>query len=136
MSLRRHRGRPRSPLRRSLAILSNSPPEQVASWFTRIMKISSGRDKVCAFCQNAAMLGASMSVPETETWAVCLGIEDNLSQGRKIFRFLKFISEATKFKKDLENVDENWSRYQAMTRGRSMGLRDGAESQSLSLGRP
>ena len=62
-----------------------------------LLKTSKGRDKLCALVQNFSKFW-SITAYELDTagHAVWRGVENNISDGRKIFRFLKFIPEAAK----------------------------------------
>ena len=50
-----------------------------------ILQLSSGRDKVCAFIQNGAKFASdALAKSDSEFYYICRGMEDSLSDGRKV----------------------------------------------------
>jgi len=77
-----------------------------ASSVSSLMSSSKGRDKICSFIQYCAHFYftcvENSNIPEVQlqykngefkSARLCLKIKESMSQGRKIFRFLKFLDE-------------------------------------------
>ena len=101
---------PQSPLRRQ-SILVATAANTWLSWFTRVLKLSSGRDKVTACFQYGAKFYAVVWCDGDESRAVWRGVGDDLSEGRKIFRILKWVPEAKKMKNAMMACGKNWGLY-------------------------
>lgn len=70
-----------------------------------LLQFSSGRDKLCAFLQNFAKLASSaLAKPDSERHWMWRGIEDSMSDGRKIFRFFKEFREVYKMRRGLHRM--------------------------------
>jgi len=82
--------------------------ERVGSAFNFIydvLQFSSGRDKFCALMQGYAKFASEvLTEPDSERHWMYRGIEDSLSDGRKIFRLFKEFREVYK-------VRRGWSRF-------------------------
>ena len=64
-----------------------------------VLSSSKGRDKLCSFIQSyAKYTSVTRFDVGSSNWAVWRGIEESMSDGRKIFRFLKYLPEAAKSK--------------------------------------
>lgn len=101
---------PPSPLRRqSIAVAKVADGWLV--WFARVLKLSSGRDKVCACCQYGAKFYAVVFCDSNESHAVWRGVGEDLSQGRKIFRILKWVPETKKLRNAVRSCAMNWALY-------------------------
>jgi len=92
-----------------------------ASSVSNIMSSSKGRDKICALIQYTADLYyvclENTNIPEIEekfrneeilSARVASKIEQSMSNGRKIFRFLKFLGEVKHVKKALNSNKPTW----------------------------
>lgn len=72
-----------------------------------VLQFSSGRDKLCAFMQGYAKFASeALSNPDSERQAMYRGIEDSLSEGRKIFRLFKEFREAYKIRRGFHRMYE------------------------------
>lgn len=70
-----------------------------------VLQFSSGRDKFCALMQGYAKFASEvLAAPDSERHWMYRGIEDSLSEGRKIFRLFKEFREVYK-------VRRGWSRF-------------------------
>lgn len=70
-----------------------------------VLQFSSGRDKFCALMQGYAKFASEvLAKPDSERHWMYRGIEDSLSDGRKIFRLFKEFREVYK-------VRRGWSRF-------------------------
>jgi hypothetical protein len=61
-----------------------------------VMKTAKGRDKIAAFFQNAAKFQSLQNEIGSSDHAILRAVENNISNGRKIFKWMKFIPEFTK----------------------------------------
>lgn len=70
-----------------------------------MLQFSSGRDKFCAILQNYAKIAsAAFSRPDSERHWMYRGVEDSLSDGRKIFRFFKEFREVYKIRRGFHRM--------------------------------
>ncbi|CAE7446454.1 Contig2860.g3064 [Symbiodinium microadriaticum] len=70
-----------------------------------VLQFSSGRDKFCALMQGYCKFASEVfSEPDSERHWMYRGMEDSLSDGRKIFRLFKEFREVYK-------VRRGWSRF-------------------------
>ncbi|CAE7715840.1 unnamed protein product [Symbiodinium pilosum] len=70
-----------------------------------VLQFSSGRDKFCALIQGYSKFASEvLAEPDSERHWMYRGIEDSLSDGRKIFRLFKEMREVYK-------VRRGWSRF-------------------------
>lgn len=75
-----------------------------------ILQFSSGRDKICAFFQSfAKFASAALSRPDSERHYMYRGVEDSLSDSRKIFRLFKEFREVYKVRRAVNRVVEGVS---------------------------
>ena len=111
-----------SPLRRSLSAVSlkslarsgrfmettyDKKMSPLFNFFYDILQLSSGRDKVVAFIQNFAKFASDaplLCTPEGEMYWVWRGVESNLSDSRKVFRFLKWLREVYKVRRGVHRA--------------------------------
>ena len=63
-----------------------------------IMRKTSGRDKLCALIQAIAKLNASGLEGDTQAFLIWRAVEGSMRDGRKIFKFLKWIESAQKMR--------------------------------------
>ncbi len=78
----------------------------IFNFFYDILQLSSGRDKVVAFIQNFAKFSSdALCRADSEIHWICRGVEDNLSDSRKVFRFLKWLREVYKVRRGLHRAD-------------------------------
>lgn len=76
------------------------------SFFYDVLQMSSGRDKLCAFFQNLAQFASAALVEkDSERYWVFRGLEDSLSDGRKVFRLFKEQREVYKIRRGLDRLD-------------------------------
>ena len=101
---------PPSPLRRQSLVVVKAADTWLL-WFTRVLKLSSGRDKVCACFQYGAKFYAAVFCDGGESYAVWRGVGEDLSQGRKIFRLLKSVPEGKKLRNALHACVKSWKLY-------------------------
>lgn len=72
-----------------------------------VLQLSSGRDKFCAVVQGYAKLAsASLCRPDSERFFMYRGIEDSISEGRKVFRLFKEIREIYKVRRGYHRLQE------------------------------
>jgi len=72
-----------------------------------VLQLSSGRDKFCALMQGyAKFASAALSRPDSERHFMYRGIEDSLSDGRKVFRLFKEQREVYKVRRGLHRMSE------------------------------
>lgn len=75
-----------------------------------VLQFSSGRDKLCALMQGyAKFASAALARPDSEWHWMYRGIEDNLSDSRKIFRLFKEFREVYKVRRGLNRMSEGIS---------------------------
>ena len=78
----------------------------IFNFFYDILQLSSGRDKVVAFIQNFAKYSSdALCSVDSEGYWICRGVEDNLSDSRKVFRFLKWLREVYKVRRGIHRAD-------------------------------
>ena len=61
-----------------------------------LLHTAKGRDKFCAFAQNFAKFYSLQHGIGSENHAVYRAMENNISDGRKIFKWFKFFPEGTR----------------------------------------
>ena len=72
------------------------------NFFYDILHLSSGRDKVVALLQNLSKYAsAAWCTLDSEWYWICRGTEENLSDSRKVFRFLKWLREVYKIRRGI-----------------------------------
>lgn len=72
-----------------------------------VLQFSSGRDKLCALMQGyAKFASAALSRPDSERHWMYRGVEDSLSDGRKVFRLFKEFREVYKVRRGLHRMSE------------------------------
>lgn len=72
-----------------------------------ILQLSSGRDKLCAFAQGYAELASqAMSRPGSERQLMFLAVEENIGDGRKIFRLFKEVREIYKIRRGFHRLQQ------------------------------
>jgi hypothetical protein len=72
-----------------------------------ILQLSSGRDKFCALLQGyAKFASAALALPDSERHFTYRGVEDSLSDGRKIFRLFKEFREVYKVRRGFHRMQE------------------------------
>lgn len=97
----------------------------VFNFFYDILQLSSGRDKVVAFIQNFAKYSSdALCVEDSERYWICRGVEENLSDSRKVFRFLKWLREVYKVRRGLNRADQGLKQSGAMSIDFTCGVMD------------
>lgn len=71
-----------------------------------ILQLSSGRDKLCALLQGYAKIMSAMVTRDSERYFMYRGMEDSLSDGRKIFRLFKEFREVYKVRRGFHRMQE------------------------------
>jgi hypothetical protein len=97
----------------------------VFNFFYDILQLSSGRDKVVAFIQNFAKFGSdALCAEDSERYWTFRGVEENLSDSRKVFRFLKWLREVYKVRRGLHRADEGLKKSGVCSIDFSCGVMD------------
>jgi hypothetical protein len=97
----------------------------VFNFFYDILQLSSGRDKVVAFIQNFAKFGSdALCLVDSERYWIFRGVEENLSDSRKVFRFLKWLREVYKVRRGLHRADEGLKKSGVCSIDFSCGVMD------------
>jgi len=93
-----------------VAVVYDKPLSAMFNFFYDVLQFSSGRDKVCAFFQGfAKFASAEFSEPASEAHWMYRGIEDSLSDGRKVFRLFKEFREVYKVRRGINRFIEGVS---------------------------
>eukprot|EP00747_Dinoflagellata_sp_TGD_P168822 gnl/TRDRNA2_/TRDRNA2_196126_c0_seq1.p1 gnl/TRDRNA2_/TRDRNA2_196126_c0~~gnl/TRDRNA2_/TRDRNA2_196126_c0_seq1.p1 ORF type:complete len:412 (+),score=93.44 gnl/TRDRNA2_/TRDRNA2_196126_c0_seq1:75-1310(+) len=72
-----------------------------------VLQLSSGRDKFCAVLQGyAKFVRVNYYMPDSERFGMYRGIEDSLSDGRKIFRLFKEFREVYKIRRGFHRFEQ------------------------------
>eukprot|EP00656_Telonema_subtile_P012383 TRINITY_DN16229_c0_g1_i1.p1 TRINITY_DN16229_c0_g1~~TRINITY_DN16229_c0_g1_i1.p1 ORF type:complete len:255 (+),score=49.64 TRINITY_DN16229_c0_g1_i1:29-793(+) len=92
-----------------------------------VLKTCKGRDKLCSLLQNFAKWNSLVAHTEgTEGWQAWRNVENSMSDGRKIFRFIKYIPESVKsyhaFKRAARSSPASPHAIQDFTEGCARGL--------------
>mmetsp|Transcript_14119 Transcript_14119/g.29552 ORF Transcript_14119/g.29552 Transcript_14119/m.29552 type:complete len:387 (+) Transcript_14119:68-1228(+) len=86
------------------------PFSAIFNFIYDVLQFSSGRDKLCALMQGyAKFASAALSAPDSERHWMYRGIEDSISDGRKIFRLFKEFREVYKVRRGLNRLMEGIS---------------------------
>mmetsp|Transcript_128876 Transcript_128876/g.358827 ORF Transcript_128876/g.358827 Transcript_128876/m.358827 type:complete len:360 (-) Transcript_128876:175-1254(-) len=94
----------------SVAALYDRPFGAMFNFIYDVLQFSSGRDKFCALMQGyAKFASAALSEADSERHWMYRGIEDSLSDGRKIFRLFKEFREVYKVRRGLNRFMEGLS---------------------------
>jgi len=89
------------------------------------LQLSSGRDKFCALLQGyAKFASAALAEPDSEKYWMYRGMEDSLSDGRKIFRFFKEIREVYKVRRGFHRMQEGVEKHGFRSIPAACGLLD------------
>mmetsp|Transcript_11103 Transcript_11103/g.30674 ORF Transcript_11103/g.30674 Transcript_11103/m.30674 type:complete len:354 (-) Transcript_11103:96-1157(-) len=90
-----------------------------------LLQFSSGRDKFCCILQNFAKIAsARFAVVDSERYWMYRGIEDRLSDGRKIFRFFKEFREVYKIRRGYHRMQAGISDHGAPSIPAACGMLD------------
>jgi hypothetical protein len=88
-----------------LNVYDETPVSLAFNFIYDVLQLSSGRDKACALIQGYAKFASEVFTKiDSERHWMYRGIEDSLSDGRKIFRLFKEFREVYK-------VRRGWSRF-------------------------
>jgi|Transcript_1186 hypothetical protein len=91
----------------NVATFYDQPFGGVINFIYDILQLSSGRDKFCGFMQGfAKFASASLALPDSERYYMYRGMEDSLSDGRKIFRLFKEFREVYKVRRGFHRMQE------------------------------
>lgn len=71
-----------------------------------ILQLSSGRDKFCALLQGYSKMASSFYSKDSERYFMYRGIEESMSDGRKIFRLFKEFREVYKVRRGFHRMQE------------------------------
>jgi len=93
-----------------VSVVYDRPLGAVFNFLYDVLQFSSGRDKLCALIQGYAKFASvALSKPGSETQMMYRGIEDSLSDARKIFRFFKEYREVYKVRRGMHRFSEGVS---------------------------
>lgn len=88
------------------AYYDSGPLAAVINFIYDLLQLSSGRDKSCALLQGYAKLMSAMVEANSERYFMYRGVEDSLSEGRKIFRLFKEFREVYKIRRGFHRMQE------------------------------
>lgn len=93
-----------------VAVVYDRPFSAFFNFLYDVLHLSSGRDKFCALIQGyAKFASAALCRPDSERYWMYRAIEDNFSDGRKIFRLFKEFREVYKVRRGLNRLIEGVS---------------------------
>jgi len=93
-----------------VATLYDRPFGAFFNFIYDVLQFSSGRDKLCALMQGyAKFASAALSEPDSERHWMYRGVEDSLSDGRKVFRLFKEFREVYKIRRGINRLMEGIS---------------------------
>mmetsp|Transcript_71753 Transcript_71753/g.214248 ORF Transcript_71753/g.214248 Transcript_71753/m.214248 type:complete len:357 (+) Transcript_71753:46-1116(+) len=112
----RQKGRTEEPqsaweqLELGVSTLYDKPFGAFFNFIYDVLQFSSGRDKLCALMQGYAKFASeALCLPDSEKHWMYRGVEDSVSDGRKIFRLFKEFREVYKVRRGLNRFMEGIS---------------------------